>query len=74
MSLVELKEAIQEMQRGKSPVLDGLPPKFFLMFWELLGLLLLYMIQFSINEGSFFRDVNIALISHLLKKGKDPTE
>lgn len=31
ISLVELKEAVQEMQRA--PVLDGLPLEFFLMFW-----------------------------------------
>uniref|UniRef100_A0AAQ5YHX5 Reverse transcriptase domain-containing protein n=1 Tax=Amphiprion ocellaris TaxID=80972 RepID=A0AAQ5YHX5_AMPOC len=32
------------------------------------------MIQYSIKEGSFSRDVNSALISLLLKRGKDPVE
>ena len=32
------------------------------------------MIRASIDKGGFSRDVNIALISLLLKKDKDPTE
>lgn len=62
------------MQRNKSPGLDGIPPEFYVVFWNKLGPLLLDMISASIEKGSFTRDVNTALISLLLKKDKDPTE
>lgn len=62
------------MHKGKSPGPDGIPPEFYLAFWPLLRPLLSDMIQFSAEVGSFSRDVNSALISLLLKKGKDPTE
>ncbi len=62
------------MRKGKSPGPDGIPPEFYLTFWPLIGPLLVDMIQYSIKVGSFPRDVNSALISLLLKKGKDPVE
>ncbi len=62
------------MQAGKSPGIDGIPPEFILTFWNILGPLLLNMIHYSIEKGSFSRNINIALISLLLKKDKDPTE
>lgn len=74
ISLEELKDAVGNMQRNKSPGLDGIPPEFYVAFWDKLGPLLLDMIMYSIDKGSFSRDVNIALISLLLKKDKDPTD
>lgn len=74
ITLNELKEAVAEMQRGKAPGWDGIPPELYLAFWELLGPLLHSMIVHSIDVGSFSRDVNMALISLLLKKDKDPVE
>lgn len=74
ISLEELKEAAIAMQRNKSPGLDGIPPEFYVVFWNKLGPLLLDMISASNEKGSFSRDVNIDLISLLLKKDKDPTE
>ena len=66
--------AVQNMQRNKSPGFDGIPPEFYVTFWEQLGPFLLDLINFSIGEGEFSRDVNTVLISLLLKKDKDPTE
>lgn len=43
-------------------------------FWDMLGPLLLDLIMTSIDKGSFSRDVNIALISLLIKKDKDPVD
>lgn len=74
ISLEELEQAVREMQVGKSPGIDGLPPEFILTFWNLRGQLLLDMIHFSIKKESFSRNVNVALISLLLKKDKDPIE
>jgi hypothetical protein len=62
------------MQRNKSPGLDGIPPEFYVTFWSKLGTLLFDMIKASIDKGGFSRDVNIDLISLLLKKDNDPTE
>lgn len=70
----ELRMAVQNMQRNKSPGFDGIPPEFDVTFWEQLGPFLLDMINFSIGKGEFSRDVNTALISFLLKKDKDPPE
>lgn len=62
------------MQKGKSPGLNGIPPQLYLAFCDLLGPLLLNMILFLVEKGSFSRDMNIAVISLLLKKDKDLTE
>ena len=72
--LEELKAAALDMQRNKSPGFDGIPPEVYVEFWNMLGLLLLDMIMTSRDKGSFSRDVNIALISLLLKKDKDTVD
>ena len=74
LTLEELEKAASSMQPNKSPGLDGIPPEFYILFWEKLGPLLLDMITASIKTGSFSRDVNTALISLLLKNEKDPTD
>ena len=74
INLEELKLAVFTMQRNKSPGLDGIPPEFYVTFWSKLGTLLFDMIKASIDKGGFSRDVNIDLISLLLKKDNDPTE
>lgn len=74
ITLDDLKEAVQSMQKGKSPGLDGIPPEFYITFWDQLGPFLLDMIQSSIERGELSRDVNTALISLLLKKDKDPCD
>ena len=74
ITLMELKAAADDMHRGKSPGLDGIPPEFYTTFWHSLGPLLLDMIQASLEKGSFSRDVNIPIISLLLKKYNDPSE
>lgn len=74
ITLEELERAARSMQFNKSPGLDGIPPEFYLLFWEKLGPLLLDMITAAIEKGAFPRDVNTAPISLLLKKDKDPTD
>ncbi len=61
LSLEELHVSLKSLQKGKSPGLDGLPPELYLEIWDLVGILML---------NSF----NFALISLLLKKGKDPLD
>lgn len=72
--LQECEAAIKETRKDRSPGRDGIPPEFYLTFWPLIGPLVLDMIQYSIRAGSFSGDINSALISLLLKKGKDPVE
>lgn len=74
ISLEELKAAALDMQKNKSPGFDGIPPDLYVTFWDKLGPLLLDMILTSIDKGSFSRDVNMALVSLLLKKDKDPVD
>lgn len=74
ITLEELRDATRTMQNGRSPGIDGIPPEFYVTFWEQLGPFLLDMVNFSVEKGRFARDVNTALISLLLKKDKDPTD
>lgn len=34
ITLEELRIAMQSMQRGKSPGIDGIPPEFYIVFWD----------------------------------------
>ena len=74
IQLEELRVAIKEMNRGKSPGLDGIPPELVEAFWPQLGPLVLDMLNFSIDKGSFSASSNIAIISLLRKKGKPPDD
>ena len=64
INLEELRMAIKAMNRARSPGLDGIPPELFDAFWPQLGPLLLNMLHFSINIGSFAASSNIAIISY----------
>ncbi len=68
LSLIELESLIKVMSKGKSPGLDGIPVEFYLTFWSDLGPLMLDMMQYSIDQGSFPQNMNMAIISLLLKK------
>lgn len=74
ITLEELTNAINSMNKDRSPGLDGIPPELYSAFWSQLGPLLLNMINFSISQGSFTDGSNVAIISLLLKKDKPPTE
>lgn len=74
LNLEELHGALKSLQRGKSPGLDGLPPELYLELWEMIGPLVLDSFNTAISRGEFHRDQKVALISLLLKKGKDPLE
>lgn len=74
ITLVELETALRKMNKGKSPCFDGIPPEFLLHFCPNLGPLILNMINYSVGMGYFSRDVNLATITLLLKKGKDSKE
>lgn len=47
LALLELKEPLCSMQKGKSPGHDGLPPEFFLELWYIFGPLLLNSVTYA---------------------------
>lgn len=73
ITLTDLFVAISGMKKEKSPGWDGIPPEFYIKFWDELGHLFLDMIHSSIEQGSFFNDANQAIIAVLPKPNKDPT-
>ena len=70
LTLLELKEASNLIQKAKSPGLDGLPPELFIELWDVMGPLLLDSLNSAIDTGPFHHDQNTSLISVLPKKGK----
>lgn len=74
LSLEILKAAALNMQRNESPGFDGIPPEVYVEFWDMVRPLLLDMIMTSIDKGSFSRDINVALLSLLIEKDKDPVD
>lgn len=73
ISLEELTSAIFYEKRKKSPGWDGIPPEFYLVFWDHLGSLMLQMILHSIDRGFFDRDANSSILTVLPKPNKDLT-
>lgn len=51
LALLELKEALNLMHREKSVGLNGLPPELFLELWDVIGLLLLDCLNYSLDQG-----------------------
>ncbi len=73
ISLEELRKALVNMKRGKSPGWDGIPPELYLAFWDILGSPLFDMINAVINKGAFTAGTNTAVITVLPKPNKDPS-
>uniref|UniRef100_A0A8C9X7I8 Reverse transcriptase domain-containing protein n=1 Tax=Sander lucioperca TaxID=283035 RepID=A0A8C9X7I8_SANLU len=74
ITLTELRGAIAGMKKGKSPGWDGIPPEFYITFWEELGQYFLAMVRKAVEVGAFFNDMNAALIAVLPKPNKDTTK
>lgn len=74
ITLVDLTNALIGMKKGKSPGWDGIPPEFYLTFWNELGQLFVEMNLSSEEKGSFISDANsaiIAVIAVITKPNKD---
>ena len=74
LTLGEIHRALLALNRGKAPGPDGFPPELYMELWEVVGPLLLSSYEEAIAKGEFHRDQRTALITLLLKKGKDPLE
>ena len=64
ISLQELHEAAEELQKGNRQRIDGIALELYLAMWEIVGPLIHDSIENAIKAGSF----KLAIISLLLKK------
>lgn len=72
ITLNELYNATKSLRKGKSPGPDGIPPELYLAIWDIVGPLIFHSINHAVDCGKLHRDQNVALITLLLKKNKDP--
>ncbi|KAF7643269.1 hypothetical protein LDENG_00242520 [Lucifuga dentata] len=68
----EVREAINVMKPGKSPGLDGFPVEYYKNYIDILAPVLTQIYSESFLVGQLPPIVNQAVISIILKKGKDP--
>lgn len=69
LSLGELYEALNGMESGKAPGIDGLPVDFYKSFWTELGRDLLSVLNESLAEGLLPLSCRRAVLTLLPKKG-----
>lgn len=69
ITLDELDKALQSMECGKAPGIDGLPVAFYKSFWPEMGADLLAVLQDSLAEGRLPLTCRRAVLTLLPKKG-----
>ncbi len=69
LSLGELYKALQGMESGKAPGIDGLPVDFYKSFWAELGADLLQVLSDSLSKGMLPLSCRRAVITLIPKKG-----
>ncbi|XP_063765417.1 transposon TX1 uncharacterized 149 kDa protein [Eleginops maclovinus] len=69
LSAQELQEALQSMQSGKAPGIDGLPADFYKVFWPVMGDDLLDVLRDSLSKGRLPLSCRRAVLTLLPKKG-----
>ncbi len=69
LSLGELYKALQGMESGKAPGIDGLPVDFYKSFWAELGVDLLQVLSDSLSKGMLPLSCRRAVITLIPKKG-----
>lgn len=74
MTIEELKSALDSMSSNKAPGLDGIPPELLKALWDIVAPLIINSFNSALEKGALHRDQNTALITLVLKKGKDPLE
>lgn len=70
LTLKELHNAAKMLLKVKSPGPDRILPEFYLVFWDIVGPLILKSMNYAIDYSTL--NQNVALITLLLKKNKDP--
>lgn len=69
LTLEELERALQSMESGKAPGVDGLPVDFYKSFWPVLGIDVLAVLRDSIGKGKLPLSCRRAVLTLLPKKG-----
>lgn len=72
--MTEVKSAISSLQPGKSSGPDGFSAEFFQILHDKLGGYMLRAFSKAFDESSVSYVMNTAIISLILKKGKDPEQ
>lgn len=69
IGLEELSKALQGMDNGKVPGLDGIPVEFYKSFWSVIGEDLLVVLNDSLTKGRLPMSCRRAVLTLLPKKG-----
>lgn len=67
----DFHQALKELNTNKSPGTDGLTPKFYLAFWDLLQFQFYDSIIFSMEQGSLSQEQRAGIITLIPKKDQD---
>jgi len=73
LTVSELEGALNKMNKGKVPGIDGLPVELYAKFWSILGPVLLEVLTEVLQAGEMSGSLATGVISLLYKKG-DRTE
>ena len=71
ITILECKEALDDLPSGKTPGTDGLTPEFYKCFWPELSAMFYNSIQKSILEGELTVEQRRGVISLIPKEGKN---
>ncbi|KAF7645264.1 hypothetical protein LDENG_00207280 [Lucifuga dentata] len=74
IQLQEIEESIRLMQTGKTPGPDGFPVEFYKKFSSKIAPLILSMFEYSFKQSTLPQTLTEAIITVLLKPGKDPLD
>ncbi|KAK3509008.1 hypothetical protein QTP70_018515, partial [Hemibagrus guttatus] len=69
LTLAELHEALQGIENGQAPCIDGLPVEFYKAFWAVIGQDILEVLRDSMNVGQLPLSCRSAVLTLLSKKG-----
>ena len=69
LTLAELYEALQGMENGRAPGIDGLPVEFYKAFWTVIGQDVLEVLLGSVKGGELPLSCRRAVLTLLPKKG-----
>ena len=73
LTIEECREALNGMDTGKSPGIDGLRAEFYIAFWAVLGSDLVEVLSYSFQHCQLSVSQGRGLLSLIFKKGKKGT-
>ena len=70
LTVEECREALNGMNTGKSPSIDGLMAEFYLAFWAIIGEDLVEVLNYGFQNGQLSVSQHRGLLSLIFKKGE----